>query len=101
MAMMIADPQLCTAELVEGWAQDLANYMLTDALVGLVGRTPFAQSKAEAWINSEEEWTVNPDQFFTRGKACPFDGWELTGKVMGTMVNGEWVYKDGEVQRAW
>ena len=52
-------------------------------------------------INPEEEWTVDPDQFFTRGKACPFDGWKLTGKVMGTMVNGEWVYKDGEVQRAW
>ena len=52
-------------------------------------------------INPEEEWTVDPDQFFTRGKACPFDGWELTGRVVGTMVNGEWVYKDGEVQRAW
>lgn len=68
LAMMIADPQLCTAELVEGWAQDLANYMLTDALVGLVGRTPFAQTKAEAWINSEEEWI---------GSA----GWQLVGHL--------------------
>src|SRR4051812_18412957 len=56
LAMLIADPQLCPEELIEHWAQDLTNYILTDALVGLVGRTPFAQAKAEAWSRSDDEW---------------------------------------------
>ncbi|CAN5746729.1 DNA alkylation repair protein [soil metagenome] len=68
LAMMIADPQLCTEELVERWAQDLTNYTLTDALVGLVGRTPFAQAKAEVWSRSDNEWM---------GSA----GWQLLGHL--------------------
>lgn len=59
LATMIADPQQLTPETAEAWANDLFNYVLSDALSSLVARTPYAREKAEAWITSDGEWIAH------------------------------------------
>jgi dihydroorotase len=39
-------------------------------------------------IDPEEKWTVNSVDFMSKGKATPFDGTELTGRVKETFVSG-------------
>jgi len=39
-------------------------------------------------------WTVLPEQLESKSKNTPFGGWELTGKVMLTMVAGRVVYEE-------
>jgi len=38
-------------------------------------------------------WTVTPEQLQSKSKNTPFTGWELTGKVVLTMVAGRVVYE--------
>ena len=40
----------------------------------------------------EEEFTVDPDQFLSKGKATPFAGWKLNGRCMMTVCDGKVVY---------
>ena len=39
------------------------------------------------------EFTVDPDQFLSKGKATPFAGWKLTGVCLCTVCDGKVVYK--------
>ena len=41
----------------------------------------------------ESTFTVNPDDFLSKGKATPFAGWELNGICIATICNGKIVYK--------
>jgi 3-methyladenine DNA glycosylase AlkD len=56
LATRIADPGLIELAVVESWAADLADYVLTDAFAGLVVRTPHAGIVATAWIEADDEW---------------------------------------------
>ena len=56
LAIMIADPSLMTSKEIDAWARSLSSYPLTDALAGLVGKTPLAQDKAVSWTKSKDEW---------------------------------------------
>jgi len=56
LATMIADPAKCTAVVMENWAKDLDNYVLTDALGKLAAQTPEAHKLMTRWMQSEEEW---------------------------------------------
>ncbi len=38
------------------------------------------------------EYTIDPDEFVSMGKATPFEGWRVCGRTMLTMVAGEVVY---------
>ena len=38
------------------------------------------------------EYTVNPEEFATKGRSTPFDGWRLQGVCRMTVVDGEIVY---------
>ena len=38
------------------------------------------------------EYTVNPDEFATKGRSTPFDGWRLQSVCRMTVVDGEIVY---------
>ena len=49
-------------------------------------------------FDPDERWTVEPEQFATKGRNTPFAGWELQGRVRRTLVGGETVY-DGNVVR--
>ena len=41
----------------------------------------------------DEEYTVDPREFISQGKATPFEGAKVFGKCYGTVVNGKVVYK--------
>ena len=41
-----------------------------------------------------EEWTVDPEQFASKGRNTPFAGKKLKGKVKYTIVGGKVVYQD-------
>lgn len=43
--------------------------------------------------NLDEKWVVDPEKFVSKGKNNPFKGWELSGVVKYTVVDGEIKYK--------
>ena len=43
--------------------------------------------------NLEKEFTVDPKEFISMGKATPFAGWRLSGECMMTICDGKIVYK--------
>ena len=46
-----------------------------------------------ALLDLDAQWTVNPDEFLTLGRATPFEGWELYGRNILTMLEGEIIYE--------
>ena len=56
LAALIADPSQADASLLDSWANDLDNYVVTDTFSGFVGKTALAFDKAEQWTRSEAEW---------------------------------------------
>lgn len=47
-------------------------------------------------IDLNKKWVVDASRLETKNKWSPFDGWEITGKVLKTMVRGKTVYENGE-----
>ncbi|MBN2539005.1 MAG: dihydroorotase [Deltaproteobacteria bacterium] len=45
-------------------------------------------------IDMHKRWTVDADQFRSKGRNCPFNGWELKGKAVMTIVGGDVKYAD-------
>ncbi len=43
--------------------------------------------------NLEEEYTINPEDFLSMGKATPFEGWKVNGRCLATVCDGKIVYK--------
>ena len=41
----------------------------------------------------EEEYTVDPADFVSMGKATPFEGWKVNGRCLATVCDGNIVYK--------
>jgi 3-methyladenine DNA glycosylase AlkD len=56
LATLIADPDQFDAKLLDAWAKDLSNYVITDEFVGLTVRTRYRQKKAEKWHTAQGEW---------------------------------------------
>jgi dihydroorotase len=48
-------------------------------------------------IDPEIKWKVDANEFYSKGRNCPFNGWELQGKAVAVIVNGEIIMKDGRV----
>jgi len=44
-----------------------------------------------------KKWRVDSKKFFSKGKNTPFEGWEVTGQVVATLVSGRLVFRDGEI----
>ena len=47
-------------------------------------------------IDPEMEWVVDTEAFASKGKNTPFQGARFRGKVVGTMVGGEFRYREEE-----
>jgi len=45
-------------------------------------------------LDPYREWIVDSRNFASKGKNTPYDGYQLKGKVMATIVNGRIVYMD-------
>ena len=48
-------------------------------------------------IDLDRKWKVDASSFYSKGRNCPFNGWELYGKAILTIVAGRIVAKDGVV----
>ena len=48
-------------------------------------------------IDMDKKWKVDASRFYSKGRNCPFDGWELYGKAILTIVDGRIVAKDGNI----
>ena len=46
-------------------------------------------------IDPEKTWKVDSNKFYSRGKFTPYDGEELKGKAVATIVNGKIVMENG------
>ena len=40
-------------------------------------------------IDTTRSWIVDKERFFSKSKNCPYDGWQMTGKAMMTMIEGK------------
>lgn len=47
-------------------------------------------------FDPEETWTVDRNQFVSKGRNTPFHGRELKGKIKYTIANGEIIYREGQ-----
>ena len=65
-------------------------------LLGLPGGTLRPGAPADVClVNPREPWWVTPDALHSRGRNTPFTGWELTGRVRQTLVDGVAVHTAG------
>ncbi len=48
-------------------------------------------------LDMEKKWTVTHDEMYSKTKYTPYDGFELQGKPVMTLVMGNVVMKDGEI----
>lgn len=45
-------------------------------------------------FDPDEKWTIDPNQFYSKGRNTPFAGKEVQGKVKYTIANGKIIYQD-------
>jgi dihydroorotase len=43
------------------------------------------------------EWTVQPEEFYSKGRNCPFAGRVLKGRAVATIISGRWVMQEGKI----
>ena len=76
----------------------LTNLISLEKLISLMSENPRKRFGLEengdftVW-KLEEEFTVDPKDFLSMGKATPFAGWKLKGVCMCTVCDGKLVYK--------
>ena len=69
-----------------------------DKLIDLLSANPRKRFKIPlgqdytVW-NLSKEFTVDPAEFISKGKATPFTGWKLNGECLLTVCDGKAVYK--------
>ncbi len=44
-------------------------------------------------IDPEVTWKIDVNQFASKGRNCPFDGWDVRGRAVKTIVAGRVVYQ--------
>ena len=45
-------------------------------------------------VDLDTPWTLRSAEFASMGRATPFEGWEVYGKVLRTVMNGNTVYNN-------
>ncbi len=46
-------------------------------------------------VDPEKVWTIDVDHFYSRSRNCPYHGWKVRGRVVGTLVGGQIKHDDG------
>ena len=63
-------------------------------IFGLPGGTLQPDNAADLVIaDLDEPWVVHEEKIVSRSKNTPFEGERFSGKVLKTMIGGEWVYQ--------
>ena len=47
-------------------------------------------------IDPEVHWVIQKNDFFSKGRNCPFEGWKVKGRVEMTIIGGEVIFQQGE-----
>jgi 3-methyladenine DNA glycosylase AlkD len=72
LATMVDDPRQTDKTLLDAWARDLDNYVLTDAFTNVAAAAPGAHERMRRWIDADAEWVEQA-------------GWG----ILGAIANGE------------
>ncbi len=64
------------------------------------GRLAPGDAADVALVDPDEEWTVDPERFHSKGRNTPYRGRVLRGRVRATIVAGRVVFRDGEIPAA-
>lgn len=89
---------LSVTELVEGGyltpMQLAAHMSWNPANVIGIPKGDISQGKCAdiAIVDLKEKWVVNSEEFASKGKNMPFEGWTLTGRVKYTICDGKVVF---------
>ena len=59
---------------------------------GIKGGTDEGQQADFCVIDLDEEYIINPDEFYSMGKATPFEGFKVKGKIKHTYYKGEKIF---------
>ncbi len=59
---------------------------------GLAGGTAEGESADFTVIDLSEEYTINSEDFFSMGRATPFEGWKVKGKIIHTYKNAKEIF---------
>jgi dihydroorotase len=67
-------------------------YGLTDR-----GRLEHGKNADLTVVDFNLHFKINPSKFKSKAKFSPYEGWDVQGKVVKTIVNGHLVFDDGEI----
>lgn len=56
LATMVADPRQADEQTLEAWANDLDNYVITDAFTNVALAAPGAEARLDRWVAADAEW---------------------------------------------
>jgi dihydroorotase len=78
---------------VIGWPRMIEMMTRTPAeLCGLradgIGALDIGSKADVTVIDPSHEWTIRIDEFASKSRNCPFDGWTVRGRAMFTMISG-------------
>ena len=48
-------------------------------------------------VDPKAEWTVDAARFASKSRNTPFNGWQLKGQVLYTIVGGKIIVRDGKL----
>ena len=58
-------------------------------ILGIPGGTLKQKTPADiTLIDPEKEWTIDVNNFYSRSRNSPFDGWKVKGKAVQVLVEG-------------
>ena len=83
------------------------NIITLDKLIGLMSINPAKRFGFESSLENgmpanftvfdlDKEYEINPEEFLSRGRATPFEGWKVNGECLLTVCNGEIAWRKGE-----
>jgi DNA alkylation repair enzyme len=73
LGLQITDPAAVAAQVADAWMADCDNYVLADALAGVVARSPVGEARAIAWRDRPDEWPASA-------------GWATTTRLVSSGV---------------
>jgi len=59
---------------------------------GIKGGTDDGAEADFCVVDLDDEYVINPDEFYSKGKATPFEGYKVKGKIIHTYIKGEKIF---------
>ena len=78
LALRIADAAAMTKTRARRWLRDVDNYILAEALGGLLAQSPHARELSDEWRDSPREWPASVGWFIVTCTAEQTDVWSTS-----------------------